>query len=198
MEPDPAPPARGNYFADDGFFQSDLAAGVTRDRAGTRVLALPEEFLAALDQTVADARVLHAAGRTWGRRLAERLERELSDYYGEPLAAAPLARFQAALSGLFRAFGWGVPTLDFGRYDTGLIVAEVRNAPPADALLAGAMVGLFSHFAGRELDGAPLASAGDVRRFVLALPERLACVADAVNDGRSADEVLAELEEFRV
>jgi hypothetical protein len=195
MEPDTAPPARADYFADDGIFRSDTAAGVTSNRAGTRVLALPEEFIAALGQTIADERVLHAAGREYGRRLAERLDRELGDYYGEPLAAAPLARFQAALSGLFRAFGWGVLTLDFSRYDTGLIVADVRNAPPADALLAGALAGLFSHFAGRELDCAPLTPAGDVRRFVLALPERLACVADAAHQGR---DVLAELEEVRV
>src|SRR5688500_11506654 len=102
MDSHPAPPPRGDYFAADDF-RTDLAAGVARDQAGTRVLALPEELLRALDQTLAAEcgpaaeRVLKAAGRAWGRSYAERLERELRDYFGEPLAAAPVARFQAVM-----------------------------------------------------------------------------------------------------
>src|SRR5262245_57604578 len=137
MEPHPEPPVRGDYFAEGDYLRTDPAAGVARDRAGTRLLALPEEFLDALDQTLAAEcgpaadRWLKSCGRAWGRRLAERLDQELGDYFGEALAAAPLARFQAALRGAFRVLGWGVLTLDFRRYDKGLLVAEVRNAPPA-------------------------------------------------------------------
>src|SRR5262245_40283691 len=120
-----APPPRGDYFADDNP-HTDPAAGVARDRAGTRVLALPEELLRALDQTLAAEcgpaaeRVLKAAGRAWGRRYAERLERELGEYFGEPLAAAPVARFQAMLQSAFARLGWGLLSLDFRHYDQGL------------------------------------------------------------------------------
>jgi uncharacterized protein len=207
MEPAPAPPPRGDYFGNGDSWHTDVGSGVARDRAGTRVLALPEEFLDALGQTLAAEcgpaaeRVLKNCGRAWGRRLAERLAQELGDYHGEPLAAAPLARFQAALRGAFRALGWGVLAIDFSRYDKGLLVAEVRNAPPAapaDALLAGALAGLFSHFAGQELDGAATPAADGVRRFVLGLPQRLERVADAIHGGRSHEEVVAALEEVRV
>ena len=210
MAPDPhlAPP-RGDYFAADDYLRTDVAAGVARDRAGTRVLGLPEPFLHALDQTLAAEcgpaaeRVLKSAGRTWGRRLAERLDRELADYNGEPLTAAPVAHFQAALTSAFARLGWGLLALDFGHYDKGLIVAAVHDAPsaaPAEPLLAGALAGIFGHFAGRDLDCAPTGAAAEdePRRFVLGLPERLGHVADAVRQGRTHDEVLTELAEVRV
>src|SRR5207247_2481977 len=114
MNADTAPPSRGDYFADDESARTDPAAGITRDRAGTRLVGLPEDFLAALQQTLAAecgpaaGRVLKAAGRDWGRRLAERLANELGSYRGEPLAEAPVARFQADLQSAFRHLGWGV------------------------------------------------------------------------------------------
>ncbi len=205
----PIPPARGDYFADCDAPRTDLAAGVARDRAGTRTLALPEAFLDALDETLAGEcgpaaeRVLKAAGRSWGRRLAERLERELGEFRGEPPAAAPVARFAADLRAAFRQMGWGLLALDFSRFDRGLLVAEVHDPPPApgDALLAGALAGLFSHFAGQELDGVrtqAAAGGAPVSRFVIGLAERLGRAADAVHQGRPHADVLAELEEVRV
>jgi hypothetical protein len=208
-QPNPLSPQRGDYFAADDFLRTDPAAGVARDRAGTRVVALPEEFLRGLDQTLAAEcgpaaeRVLKAAGRTWGRRFAERLSSELDEYLDEPLTAAPVAYFQATLQSAFARLGWGLLALDFGRFDQGLIVAEVRNAPPAapaEPLLTGALAGLFGHFAGRELDCVPTLTAaeGGAHRFVIGLPERLGRVGDALHQGRTHDEVLAELAEVRV
>jgi hypothetical protein len=200
-------PPRGDYFAEDEYLRTDMAAGVARNRAGARLLALPEPLLHALDQTLtaecgsAAERVLKSAGRVWGQRCAERLENELGEYFGEPLAAGPVARFQAALGSAFGRLGWGVLRLDFSRYDQGVIVAEVHNAPPAapaDALLAGALAGLFGHFAGLELDCVATPPEGRVHRFVLSLPERLERIGDALFQKRSHDEVLAELAEVRV
>jgi predicted hydrocarbon binding protein len=207
MAADTLPPPRGDYFADDDYTRTDVAAGVARDRAGTRLVGLPEDFLTALHQTLtsecgpAGGRVLKAAGRDWGMRLAQRLSTELGEFRGEPLAEAPVARFQADLQSAFRHLGWGVLTLDFSKYDKGLLVAEIRYAPAgetADALLAGALGGLFSHFTGRELDAVGTPARGDVRRFVIALPERLDRVADALDRRRSHEEVIAVLEEVRV
>jgi predicted hydrocarbon binding protein len=202
----PQPP-RGDYFGDDDYARTDVAAGVTTDRAGTRLVGLPEDFLTAMHKTLstecgpAAARVLKAAGRDWGRRLAERLSTELGEYYGAPLADAPVARFQADLQSAFRRLGWGVLTLDFTKFEKGLVVAEVRNAPPgetAESVLAGALGGLFSHFTGRELDAVGTPPRADLRRFVIALPERLERVADALDRRRSHEEVVAVLEEIRV
>jgi hypothetical protein len=94
-----------------------------------------------------------------------------------------------------------VLTLDFGKYDKGLLVAEVRHAPPGEtpeAVLAGALSGLFSHFTGVELDAVGTPARGDLRRFVIALPERLARVSDALDRRRSHEEVVAVLEEIRL
>src|SRR5438045_2655225 len=65
-EPEIVPPPRGDYFAADDYLRTDVAAGVARDRAGTRLLALPGAFLTALDQTLAaecgPVRALRRAG----------------------------------------------------------------------------------------------------------------------------------------
>jgi len=197
----------GDYFADDNYVRTDVAAGVCRDRAGTRLVGMPDDFLAALHQTLdaecgpAADRVLQAAGHDWGRRMAERLTAELAEYRGEPLAATTVARFQADLQSAFRQLGWGVLSLDFSRFDTGILVAEVRHSPsggPADALLAGAIAGLLSHVAGRDLAAAATPTAGDLKRFVIALPERLEKVADALHRRRPHDEVVTALERVRV
>jgi predicted hydrocarbon binding protein len=200
-------PALGDYFADDDYVQTDVAAGLTSDRAGTRLVGLPDDFLTALHETL-DAecgptadRILQAAGHDWGRGLAERLTVELAAYRDEPLAATSVARFQADLQSAFRQLGWGVLTLDFTRYDAGILVAEVRHAPasgPADALLAGTLAGLLSHFAGLELAAAATPTTGDLKRFVIALPERLEHVADALHRRRPHDEIVTALKGVRV
>src|SRR5262245_52267497 len=111
MDSQPAPPPRGDYFAAEPC--TDLADGVVRDPAGTRVLALTEDLLRTLDQTLeaecgpAAERVLKATGRAWGQSYAERLERELGEFFGEPPAAAPVARFQAVLRSALGRVGWG-------------------------------------------------------------------------------------------
>jgi predicted hydrocarbon binding protein len=206
MDAGSTPPRLGDYFADD-FTRTDVAAGVARDRAGTRLVGLPEDFLTAVHETLsaecgpAAGRVVKAAGHDWGRRLAERLSVELGEYRGEPLSDAPVARFQADLQSVFRQFGWGTLSFDFSKYDKGLLVVEVRHPPPGEATaaaLAGALAGLFSHFTGRDLDATPTPPRGEVRRFVIALPERLERAAEAIDRRRSYEEVLAVLEKIRV
>jgi hypothetical protein len=201
------PPPRGDYFAEDEYLRTDMAAGVANDRAGTRLLALPETLLSALDLTFAAEcassanRIVKNAGRAWGLRWGERLESELDEYFGEPFAGSPVARFQAALASALARLGWGVLRLDFSRYDQGVIVAEVQKAPtagPTNTLLAGALAGLFTHFAGLDLDCAPTAAESGLSRFVICLPERLERVSDALQRKRGHDEVLKELAEIRV
>src|SRR5205085_3444948 len=144
-----------DYF-DPDYVRADVGAGVARGRAGTRLVGLPDDFLSAVHQTLdaecgpAAERVLKAAGRDWGRRLAERLTGELADYRGEPIGETSIARFQADWQSAFRQLGWGVLTFDLSRFDKGLLVAEIRHGPPGGsvgALLAGALAGLFSQFA---------------------------------------------------
>jgi hypothetical protein len=197
----------GDYFADDEYITTDVAAGIARDRAGTRLVGLPEDFLTAVYQTLnaecgaAADPVLYSAGRDWGGKLAERLAAELANHRGEPLAATAVARFQADLQSALRQLGWGLLTLDFQHFGAGILVAEVRHAPPgapADSLLAGALAGLLSHVAGQALAASATPTAGDLKRFVIALPERLDKVADLLHRRRPHEEIVTALSQVRV
>jgi uncharacterized protein len=181
---------------------ADSQTGVTRNRAGARVLTLTREFLSGMATALetecgptADA-VAQSCGRAWGRRYAARLERELAQ---PPFADRPLAEFTDCLAAAFNHNGWGLLTLDFGHSDRGLIVADLRHSPAAgpDGMFAGLLAGLFSHFAGLALD-CILTQRADgeagVTRFVIGLSQRLGRFADAAAQGRSHDEIVGELE----
>lgn len=98
-------------------------------------------------------------------------------------------------------FAPGSVALDLSRGRQGIVVAEVRRdrpGGPADILLAKALAGLLSLFAGRELAAAATTSDDQVNRFVITVPERLERVADALNRGRPHHEIIAALEKVRV
>jgi hypothetical protein len=98
-------------------------------------------------------------------------------------------------------FAPGAVTLDLSRGQQGIVVAEVRRNPPggpADILLAKALAGVLSLFAGRELTAAATSSDDAVGRFVITVPERLERVADALNRSRPHHEIIAALEKVRV
>lgn len=209
-------PLRGNYFAEGAYAHTDLRSGTVRNRAGARLVALTEDFLAGLCGGLSDAcgdraaDVLKAIGRAYGRAEGQRLAAELEAYYGRPVADFPLAVTDSCLREAFSHHGWGTVKADFGRYEKGVLVAAVDHAPfaalvgrsdrPVEALLAGLLAGLFSHFAGVELDcmqtECPTRGAAN-SRFVLTVPSRLAAVAGWAEAGRSHDEIVTELEAAR-
>jgi hypothetical protein len=193
---------RGDYFAEGDYLATDVRTGVTRDRAGARVLALPEDFLTGLGRALGErcgpaaGAVRKACGREYGRRLAARLAADLEEYYGEALPNYPLARLEGLLVELFSHHGWGRPRFDFSRYATGLIVVAVDD--PADGdLLAGVLAGLFSHLASEGLDCLATQREPDTR-FVVTVPERLKAVSEWPDEGRAHDEIVRELEATRV
>jgi hypothetical protein len=190
---------RGDYFADDDYIRTDVAAGVACDRAGTRVIGLSDDLFTALQQTLAEecGPVLKAAGYEWGDGWAKRLAEELGQFHGQALSDVAVARFEANLCSAFRCLGWGILSLDFGKYDKGLIIARVRDGltgEAADALLAGALAGLFSHFTGQNLDAVATDPQGDSRRFVLTLRERLNGITEGPELRLSHEDVVAKLE----
>src|SRR5262245_16991820 len=200
-------PLRGNYFAEGSYLSQDLGAGTMRNRAGARMLALSDSFLIATLNTLQTelgeqaGAVVKGMGREWGRRAAEQFAAEMGDYYGRPVMQLPLAMFAATLTEAFRHHGWGAYRFDFSRYSHGLIAVEVREpvvggvvkvaSAPVEGLLAAFLAGMFSHFAGTELECAQTdcrACGAEQSRFVLTASDRLKDIA-----GKSHEDVVQQL-----
>lgn len=205
-------PPRGNYFAEAAYLSQDLERGTLHNRAGARLVALTDEAmiatLNALDRELGDraAAVVQAMGRDWGRRAGEQFAGELELHYGRPVAKVPLAQFIADVTEAFRRHGWGSFHFDVTEYAHGVIGVEVRNpfvggsvkrdCGPADGLLAAFLGGMFSHFAGADLDGVQTEGKGGsaaVSRFVLTAPDRAARAATLATEGRRHTDIVAEL-----
>src|SRR6185295_14149419 len=150
------------------------------------------------------AELIRSMGRDWGRRAAEQFAHELEQYYGKPPAQLPLAMFTACLSEAFHHHGWGAFRIDVSGYTCGLLTIEVRDPvlghsirlakTPVEGLLAAFLSGMFSHFAGVELECVQTDCRGcgaATSRFVLSVPERLNSAANWA--GRSHEQVLEEL-----
>jgi len=208
-----APTLRSDYFAEGDYVVTDPGKGVMRSRAGTRMVALTEDFLRGLREALdsecgpgADL-VLRTCGRAWGADFARRVEKELSDFHGKPLQSEPLGLFEASLTSLFSHHGWGAARFDFTQHGRGLVVVAVRDPviaaasaaeskSPGDPLLAGVLAGTFAHFTGQPLDclQTECRSRGAAEsRFVVALAERLKPLMSWPGQGKSHDEVVAEL-----
>ncbi len=205
-------PLRGNYFAEADYLEQNLAAGTLQNRAAARMAALPDDLMVALcngvakDQGETGPETLKAIGREWGRLAGEQFSRELGAHHSAALTDQPLALFAADLSAAFLHHGWGRVQFDFSRYAQGLLLIDVTDSflgdvvkatnYPVDGILAGFLGGMFSHFAGVELDGlqTECRAAGAARsRFVLTVPQRLRRVAGWVEAGRRHGEIVAEL-----
>src|SRR5262249_12634088 len=129
----------------------------------------------------------------------------MEQHYGRPLMKLPLSLFTANLTEAFRHHGWGALRIDFSRYAQGLLVVEVpepiiggsvRTATgPVEGLLAAFLAGMFSAFAGLELECVQTEcrtrTAGK-SRFVLTVLQRLEAVAPMIN-ARPHDEIVEEL-----
>lgn len=210
---DAADLSRGNYFAESRYVSTDVATGVMRNRAGSRIVVLTVEFLvgfrrAILDECgqAADA-VFKSCGRRWGQLFAKRFEREMTEFYARPLKEFPLAMFKACLAELFSHHGWGQVTLDVSHHHRGLLVVRLDNAVyadilneradrPVDTLLAGILGGFFGYLSAEDLDALQTecpACGGATSRFVVGLGDRLAPVADWPARGKTHDDVMAEL-----
>jgi predicted hydrocarbon binding protein len=205
------PTSRGDCFADASHFIG--RDGVLRDRGGAEVVAWPRELLAALHSTLkaecgpASESILREAGKTWGRSLAQRFSRDLTEYHAMALRNQPTAQVQASLSSALARSGWGRFQFDFSRHAHGLIEISVTNGPstalsepatPApDHLLTGVLAGLFSELVGADLvclqTGLEVAGVAPAR-FIVSLPERLARVADVARQDQQHESIISLLE----
>ncbi len=207
---------RANFYEEGGYCATDVPSGVTRNRAGTRMIALTADFLLGLRRAIVDEcgpaaeTVFKSCGRKWGVLFGKRFDKEMSEYYGQPLRDFQMSMFNACLVEAFSHNGFGKLTLDWSQQHQGLILIELREAimaslvkqaeRPADAMVAGILGGFFSHITGEDLDGVQTACpmrGGDTSRFIVGLKERLAPVEAWVENGKTHEEIVAELGTLR-
>ncbi|MGL4464329.1 MAG: V4R domain-containing protein [Planctomycetia bacterium] len=203
---------RGNYFAEGDYARTDPGTGVTRNRAGTRIIALTSDFLMGLHRAIIDecgpaaGEVLKSCGRKWGVLFAKRFSSEMEQYYGLPLAEFPMATFQSCIIEGFSHHGMGLLQLDLSKHSAGLVVITLKSAvmgsllersdQPVDALMSGIFAGFFSELAGQDLDCEQttcIACGADAGRFVISLRSRLTGAPQMVADRMSHDEIVRRL-----
>lgn len=207
---------RGNLYAEGLYARTDVARGVTRNRLGTRLCALSSDFLIGLRRAITEEcgsaaeLVFKTCGTKWGRLYARRFEKELSEFYGRPLAEFTMATFMACLVELFSHHGWGKLRLDLDRYDKGLLLVELDNAimaglvqtaeQPVDTLFAGIFAGFFAELTGQDLDCVQTTCAAcgaPTSRFIIGLRTRLESVPGWLQEGQSHDVIVTALDELR-
>jgi hypothetical protein len=180
-------------FYEQGYLKHNLRRGAVYNRSGTKMCMLPSELLLGLHQTLEEEvgemwhDVMGSIGRIWGRRVAERFERETTEYYNRPLHELPMAEFARLLEGFFRYNGWGLLKVDFSLASSGLLGARLENSAyveiigaadrPVDNIVAGLLGAM----------GAPCC------RFVVGISARLRSVPDWVASGMSHEVVLGQL-----
>jgi uncharacterized protein len=200
---------KGDYF-DENYVKFDVDDGVIKNRAGTRLLALSEDFLrgfrkAVMDET-GDAHhvVFETCGKTWGENLARRFQKETALYYECEFEALPMSMFSLLFKNFWARHGWGELEINWEQgYHEGVFEVVIHN--PAfssifgaeglnDDIFVGVLSAFFSRFAGRELQCIQTEESvsGDIRlsRFILSLPERLARVPDMVLSQKSHQDIV--------
>jgi uncharacterized protein len=209
-------PVGGNYYAEGLYAQTDVRRGVTRTRAGVRLVTLTTDFLVGFRRAITDEcgpaadTVFAACGRKWGGFLAKRFEAEMSAFHGRPLSEMSLAKVQALMGDLFSHHGWGPVRLDLTRHEQGLVVVTADepifaslsgpSEKPVDSLLAGVLAGFLSTLFGRDLDCVQTAckARGEATsKFVVGLTQRLAGARGWVDAGKAHEEIVAELATVR-
>lgn len=201
---------KGDYF-DENYVNFDVNEGVIKNRAGTRLLALSEDFLKGFRKAVIEETgeahhvVFETCGKTWGENMARRFQKETSLYYETDFEALPMSMFSLLFKNFWLRHGWGELEIDWEQgYRDGVFEVTVRN--PAfssifgadeglnDDIFAGLLGAFFSTFAARELQCLQTEEdrSGELwtSRFVLAVPERLSQVPDMVLSQKTHQDIV--------
>lgn len=210
-------PVRGGNFYAEGYCQTDVKRGVTRNRVGTRLLCLTSDFLIGFRRAIQDETgpaadmVFKTCGRKWGGFVAKRFDQEMTEFTGKTLRDFPLAQFQSHLADMFAEHGWGKIELDLTRHNQGLVVVTIeepiyasvvgKSEQPVEALTAGLLAGFFASVFEQDLDCIQTqckACGHKATTFIVGLTSRLAGVPNLLQAGKTHEQILKELANVRV
>ncbi|MDX2011127.1 MAG: hypothetical protein SFW67_13090 [Myxococcaceae bacterium] len=199
-------------FSRSDFLSFDVKNGVLRSPAGTRMLAVNDDFLrgfvSALDYEAGEAAslILRKCGTFFGRRLAQRFEAEVSQWSQTPLRDRPMSEYAGLMADLFKGCGLGAVDVDFSNGDRGFLSVKLVNSPMQDLgprghvgddLFCGLFEGFFTHFTDTGLG---CLQTGDVRlgnregtTFVLGFEEVIARAKDLLAQKQPHSAIVAAL-----
>lgn len=200
------------YFDMESFLKRDIALGVTRSRGGTRYITLTSDFLRGLHRALNEEAgeawyfILYRCGLHWGNRMAERLDRDFTNHFNMSTHQLDMRLFIALIETYFTSNGWGRLRLDLRHVNHGIIEAELENPLYAslvgrsergvEALVAGQLGAIFSHFSKAELlcHQTECVALGDpVARFIISDAKRLDPVPDWAEERVTHEEILGRL-----
>ena len=202
----------GNYFASDAYVQGDFEFGLIENRQGSRLIALPEVLLQAIDVSLkeevgsAAGIVLFNCGRWWGKNFYRRFEEELTQYYGKPIAQMEMVELLQTLKQCWKTHGWGILDLEMDYYQQGFLVIAIENSAfaenandkerPQCFLEAGILSAFFSALTNRNLHCIQTAceSMGAERnRFVVGIHDRLKPVESWLEENLDHEAIMKRL-----
>lgn len=212
MKPDEIVPRARNYYRDEDYFSLNVKNGVIRSPIGTRVIALPEDFIRGLhlgleeETGQAAGIILYSCGRWWGRQFIKRHGLETKHFYQLDHADLPLHFYLQVLRRVWALYGWGRLDVSFGLRERGFLEVSVENALYSDVvgnvgrvtdyLVAGVLSSIVSDLSGRDLDCCEIAcrSKGDPRcEFLVGLKNRVDVVSGWVKQGRSRADIVGSI-----
>lgn len=167
---------RLNYFRGDDFINLDVKKGLLKTRGGARVVAVNDDFLrgfvAAVEYEAGAATpiILRKCGLIYGQRLAQRFEKELTEFSGKSLRDRTMNEFNFLLNDFWNYSGLGQIIVDWPRAEHGFLAVKLVDSPMqdigptghvADDMFGGVLEGFFSNFTEDELKSI---QTGDMRK----------------------------------
>ncbi len=200
-------------FYERGYFRHKLSHGILHNRYGTKMCFMPSELMLALKQVLEEetgeawVNILKRVGRIWGRRVARRFEKEITEYYSRPLHEIPVKELARILEGYFRYHGWGDLKLEFDRAEYGFIFARLQNSAfvevtgrasmAVDSLVSGLLAEFFCQLSERTdiecIETECSAQGYPECRFVVGLASRLAIVERMTEEGASHEQIVQRI-----
>jgi uncharacterized protein len=202
----------GNYFAPQAYVRSDLQSALLQDRTGERLIALPESFLLAMDETFhqetgkAAPFALYTCGSFWGEGFCQRFHQTLEQLHKKTIAQVSLIDYLLAMRQVFATHGFGMLDLDFTHYKQNLMTASIsksivapntiKGSAPACHLEAGIFAGWFSILTAQRFGAVQtecISQGAKSNRFLMLEAERLAEARRAVSKGITHTQLIVQL-----
>lgn len=208
-----SPQKQGNVFSSDAYINGEMELGLIENRFGSRLVALPETLLKAIDTTLeyevggAKALIQDQYGRWWGRTFYRRFQDEVQAYYSKPLSDLSMIDFIQCLKECWISYGWGTIDVNVDAYQQGYLVVMLQNPPsslsPAEAGKPGCSVesgflgGFFGQLTQQDLSAIEIPSHSESSDFyfILGLPERLKPISALVEEGYEFKTIMDRIQE---